>query len=191
MNLKFFLRGLGLGIVLTAIIMTVAASGRKATLTNDEIKAKAKELGMIEDKVLTDYMAEVNQKADEEETMPEQETVPKEEETELESKEDAAEDIEEEPPGDAALNQADDLQLEEGMTKENEEPTIFSVKRGESPYSISVRLQENGLITSADDFDTFLLNNGYDRRIVAAEYKIPVDADEETIAKIITGQKIE
>ena len=94
MNLKFFLRGLGLGIVLTAIIMTVAASGRKATLTNDEIKAKAKELGMIEDKVLTDYMAEVNQKADEEETMPEQETVPKEEETELESKEDAAEDIE-------------------------------------------------------------------------------------------------
>lgn len=189
MNLKFFLRGLGLGIVLTAIIMTVAASGKKVTLTNDEIKAKAKELGMIEDKVLTDYMAEVNNKADDEEMMPEQEAVPVED-AELDNSE-ASEETEEEPSDDAALKQADDLQLEEGMTKENEEPTTFTVKKGESPYSIAVRLQENGLIISASDFDTFLLNNGYDRRIVASEYKIPADADEETIAKIITGQKIQ
>ena len=33
-----------------------------------------------------------------------------------------------------------------------------------------------------------ILINGYDMKIVASEYRIPTDADMETIAKIITKQ---
>lgn len=183
MNLKIFLRGLGLGIVLTAIIMTVASSGRRETLTNDEIKAKAKELGMIEDKVLADYMAEFESKAAKEEIISEEEPALKEEPAELENQDTVSDND--------SIKTTDDLQLEEGMTKEDEEPTIFTVRKGELPNSICDRLQETGLIFSADEFHSYLLDNGYDRKIVAKEYKIPADADDETIARIIMGKKID
>lgn len=53
MERKYYLRGLGLGIVVTAVIMGVALSGNKA-MSNDEIIARAKELGLVENTVLSD-----------------------------------------------------------------------------------------------------------------------------------------
>ena len=55
MKLKYYLRGLGIGIVVTAIIMTVAL-GNKQPMTDEEVIARAKELGMIEN--LSDFSAE-------------------------------------------------------------------------------------------------------------------------------------
>ena len=59
MKLKYYLRGLGIGIVVTAIIMTVAL-GNKQPMTDDEVIARAKQLGMIENSVLTE-LAEKNE----------------------------------------------------------------------------------------------------------------------------------
>ena len=47
MELKYYLRGLGLGIVVTAIIMGIVSS-RSSAMTDDEIIARAKQLGMTE-----------------------------------------------------------------------------------------------------------------------------------------------
>lgn len=52
MKLKFYLRGLGIGILVTAVIMGIA-SGRKRQMTDEEIKARARELGMTESTVLS------------------------------------------------------------------------------------------------------------------------------------------
>ena len=51
-KLKFYLRGLGIGILVTAVIMGIASS-RDRQMTDDEIKARAKELGMVESVVLS------------------------------------------------------------------------------------------------------------------------------------------
>lgn len=48
MNLKYYLRGLGIGIIVTAIIMLVLSAQNTKTLTDEEIKQKAKALGMVE-----------------------------------------------------------------------------------------------------------------------------------------------
>lgn len=48
MNLKYYLRGLGIGIIVTALIMGLTA-GRKESLSNAEIKERAKALGMVEE----------------------------------------------------------------------------------------------------------------------------------------------
>lgn len=53
MERKYYLRGLGIGIVVTAIIMGIALSG-DGTMTDKEIIARAKELGMVENTVLSD-----------------------------------------------------------------------------------------------------------------------------------------
>ena len=57
MELKYYLRGLGLGIVVTAIIMGIVSSGSSA-MTDEEIIARAKQLGMIEGRVLSEATQE-------------------------------------------------------------------------------------------------------------------------------------
>ena len=59
MNLRSYLRGAGLGIIVTAIVLTFSGTGKGNTLTDDEIKAKARALGMTEgNEVLTDVFTE-------------------------------------------------------------------------------------------------------------------------------------
>lgn len=61
MNLKIYLRGLGVGIIVTALVLGL--SGRNHTMTDAQIKARAAELGMVEDKgsqVLSDLQEPVS-----------------------------------------------------------------------------------------------------------------------------------
>lgn len=51
---------------------------------------------------------------------------------------------------------------------------------------MSVKLQEAGLVSSASEFDRYLYQNGYDKRIRTGVFEIPAGADAEEIAKIIT-----
>ena len=47
MKLKYYLRGLGLGIIFTSIILAVAYSQNKGLMTDSEVKKRASELGMV------------------------------------------------------------------------------------------------------------------------------------------------
>lgn len=60
MKLKYYLRGIGIGIILTAIVMGFALGGRKATMSDAEIIERAKALGMTEGGVLTSVSSEEN-----------------------------------------------------------------------------------------------------------------------------------
>lgn len=60
MNLKFYLRGLGIGIIVTAIIMLVISYQNRTTLTDAQIKARAAELGMVDESTSLANMAQTN-----------------------------------------------------------------------------------------------------------------------------------
>ena len=47
MKLKYYLRGLGIGIIITSIILMIASSGSKTEMTDAEIIKRAEELGMV------------------------------------------------------------------------------------------------------------------------------------------------
>ncbi len=49
MKLKHYLRGLGLGIVVSTLIVSAGNSGKAAPLTDEEIKARAEQLGMVDE----------------------------------------------------------------------------------------------------------------------------------------------
>ncbi|MBQ8666492.1 MAG: hypothetical protein IJ526_06495, partial [Lachnospiraceae bacterium] len=50
MKLKFYLRGLGIGIAVTALVMGLAlGKNTKESMTDEEIKERAAELGMVEE----------------------------------------------------------------------------------------------------------------------------------------------
>lgn len=81
MKLKYFLRGLGSGVVITSIILTLSFQGRNNQVSDAEIIKRAKELGMVQEEK-RDLLAEANREPeitqeadsiDEEETLKEQE----------------------------------------------------------------------------------------------------------------------
>ena len=56
MKLKYYLRGLGIGIMVTTVIMSFIRQPEE--LTDTQIKARARELGMVEGNVLADLKKE-------------------------------------------------------------------------------------------------------------------------------------
>jgi outer membrane biosynthesis protein TonB len=57
MERRYYLRGLGLGILITAIIMGAAQRGG-GKMSDEEVRQRARELGMIENTVLSESVAE-------------------------------------------------------------------------------------------------------------------------------------
>ena len=70
MNLKYYLRGLGVGIVVTSLILGIGLGSRKETLSNEEIKERARELGMVEESItVAEAAAQKEEEAQEEVTV--------------------------------------------------------------------------------------------------------------------------
>ncbi len=199
MNLKYYLRGLGLGIVMTAILLGITSGGRKETLTDEEIVTRAKTLGMIEDSELAESVekaradAETELRAELEKELRNslQEEMREKIKAEFMAELEAEQTSQQTPEGEAE-GETEGAGEDEEASKEPEpepEPVEFTVYSGELPQEISSRLEQAGLVESASEFEKYLLGNGYDRSIVAYKYRIPAGADEEQIAKIITGNK--
>lgn len=181
MKLKYYLRGLGIGIVVTAIIMTVAL-GNKQPMTDEEVIARAKELGMIENTLLkdvgtTDKVSE--EQTEDEKISDEQISEPSEEKEDIE-KTDNNGNTEETEKTD---NNGD---TEETPNTEQKDVVSITVVGGDSSWTVAKRMEEAGLVDSAKDFDAHLCRYGYDKKISVGTYDIPKNATHEEMAKIIT-----
>lgn len=198
MKLKYYLRGLGIGMAVTAVIMGVSARGARP-MSDEQIKARAAELGMIENTVLAapeteqieegtqgwtdESVSATGQPLEEgfgtedmsvtEETARQGETPTQEEsasetqtQTETPAQTEAAEDTE--PVGEVKFK-------------------VIAVRGGDGSYQISQRLQAEGLIEDAVEFDNFLCGNGYSSKLRTGEHRIPEGATEAEIARLLTG----
>ena len=206
MKLRYYLRGLGIGIIVTAIIMSFTRQPQQ--LTDAQIKAKARELGMVEESVLADLKkddmtvqeetdvkdtetAEVSEKNTETEK-PLEEII----EENVDSKEVESEVVDSE-------NSVSDENNSENSVEENNNPEdiieeteeiaeqyiVISINGGNGSEIVSKRLYEAGLVTSEAEYNKFLIKNGYDRKLRVGNHEIPVGATEEEIAKILCGKK--
>ena len=70
-----------------------------------------------------------------------------------------------------------------------QESILITIRSGESSVSVSKALEEAGLVASAQEYDRYLCENGYDKKIRSGEHRIPVGADDAEIAAIITSGK--
>lgn len=180
MKLKYYLRGLGIGILITTVILSLAGIGRK-NMTDEEVVKRAKELGMVESTLLSDLPDQT--KAEEvRPTEPETlETETLEPEVSPEPEETAS------TPETPAAPEETPVSPEDGNpdTPAGETVTLV-IGRGESSTTVSKNLKKAGIVEDAAAFDRFLCNNGYDKKIITGTYEIPYGASEEEIAKIIT-----
>ncbi len=64
----------------------------------------------------------------------------------------------------------------------------FQVLPGDSSETLSIRLQESGIIENSSEFNDFLCDNGYSRILRVGNYQIEEGASQEQIAKLATGR---
>ena len=190
MKLRYYLRGLGIGILMTVVILTIAGLG-KDTMTDEEIKDRAKELGMVESTVLSGMHTPNPGEGTEETTEPKPSDMPKETDVSNpteEPEEEATPAPTEEPVEEATPTPTEEPEEEATPAPEGEIVTIV-IAAGDSSVSVSKDLEAAGLVESASAYDKYLCDNGYDRRIRTGTHQIPAGASEEEIARIITGRK--
>lgn len=222
MNLKYYLRGLGVGIIVTALIMGIASSGRNETLSDSEIKERARALGMTEESTLladavstggpeassaAEETVEPAETAAAEETAAPEETAAAEEtaapeetavaEETVEPVETAAEEETATPqktPEPTGKPSPTPVPVSEPTPETAADPVdegggiiTIQVSSGDGSYTVCRKLEEAGLIGSASDFDRYLYENGYDKRLNIGIFEIPEGAGQEQIARILTG----
>lgn len=191
MKLRTYLRGLGLGLIVAALVTGV---GSQQTMSDEQIKSRAKELGMMEGHT---YLNQVDAAIETEETTETEETAEKvivetlesESRVELES-ETAAEEIKAQETAPEAesepVEESREQPVEDTMAPET---VTFQIHSGDSSVSVAKRLAEAGLVEDAKAFDRYLCQNGYDKKIRTGTYEIQSDSSNEEIAKIITAGK--
>lgn len=186
MKLRYYMRGLGIGIAVTALLMGFAFSAqKKETMTDEEIRQRALAMGMVDESgVLAD-----NLKTDGEEKLEE----PAEKPEEIQEPQVSDNKVEKETESEQAeeLTKPDDT---EGVTDSPEDPiepepvekmVVVTVNSGDGSRTVSNKLEQAGLIEDADAYDSFLCRNGYDKRLASGSHEIPVGASDEEIAKIL------
>ncbi|MEI3211111.1 MAG: hypothetical protein V8S42_01470 [Lachnospiraceae bacterium] len=194
MKLKYYLRGLGIGILVTAVIMGVTQGSRKETLSDREIRERAAALGMVEPgNSLADLEAAETPAATE---IPEAAETPAATEIPEAIETPAATETPEAAETPAATEAPAATETPEVTARPTQKPAeeeegssyTFEIQAGDSSYQVAYRLQQAGLVADARDFDNYLCSKGYDRKLKTGSYEIPETATEEEISEILCGR---
>lgn len=194
MKLKYYLRGLGIGILVTAVIMGVTQGSRKETLSDREIRERAAALGMVEPgNSLADLEASETPAATE---IPEAIETPAATKTPEAAETPAATETPEAAATPAATEAPAATETPEVTARPTQRPAeeeegssyTFEIQAGDSSYQVAYRLQQAGLVADARDFDNYLCSKEYDRKLKTGSYEIPETATEEEISEILCGR---
>ena len=210
MKLKYFLRGLGSGVVVTALILSIAHGGDKETMSDQEIIKRAEQLGMVlqerdllaeatksptitneatptvtgeaTDKNFTDDILAMATEV----AKPSKEAEPTEEATP--TKEAAPTKAEATVTPTKEPTATPEPHKDATVTPSAGEKKVITIVSGMWSDQVARELQAMGVVESATDFDQYLIKNGYANRIVVGTFQIPEQASYEEIAKIITSR---
>ena len=224
MKLRYYLRGLGIGIVITAFLMGFTKGSAKETLSDDEIIARAEKLGMVQSSVLSSDLnheeqgedgvtVSYNTVLDEPDIVALPDSAGADQtgdaagvvDTEATDKTaDAADTVDSEKVADAAGDSekvADAAGDSEGSTKASDTDAAdnstkatdttgaatitVTINSGDGSDTVARRLTELGVITDAGDFDRYLCQNGYDKKLATGNHEINAGAGYQEIAEIL------
>ena len=154
MRFKYYLRGAGIG-----VILTIAFTVYKPTLSDDEIMQKAEALGM-------EMPADDSDSADKKDTK-----------TAKDQKDDA----------DASDSNTDDATTSEDGGQKN--VIEFTIASGDTSATIAQHLQEVGLVDNAKSFDLYLSDQDLDNQLLPGTYQIPEGATFLEIGELLTTKQ--
>lgn len=181
MKLKYYLRGLGVGIIVTTLILIIAFSGRK--ISDEEVIKRAGELGMVMQEAGTETdNSEIPKAADETEAVNASETTETTEPAEITT---------ETTEQGIAGNIIDDNAEKKPQTEPESEASSdaseksFTINAGDTSDTVAVNLYKAGLVDDASAFNSYMVKNGYDSRLRTGAYTMKQGLSYEQIMKIL------
>ena len=207
---KYYMRGIGVGILVCALILIISRINTKAEISDEEIISRARALGMVEsgDQSLTEAMGTSDADVEpSEEPYVSPVVLPDEDPTEtpqiadpVVTEEPSTETVDEptdspEPTDSSETSPEPDPEpaTPEPQPSEDDDPLLsdlvyvtLTVYSGNSSDTVARRAEELGLVTNYKEFDAYLVTNGYANRIRVGSFEIPMGASYEYIAKAIT-----
>lgn len=178
MKLKYYLRGLGIGILVTAAILTIVYH-TKGSMSDSQIKKRAAQLGMVMASTEEDTLFAQTTQADT--TIEETGTISVEETTTVVETTEAVTEAPTEKPTEAATEAQTEKPTEPAAAK-----AVLTISPGMYSESVSAELVRLGIITNQKEFNSYLVNNGYAERIQTGDFKVKADMSYDEIARIIT-----
>lgn len=211
MNRKAYLKGLGIGIAVTCLVLMISGKLNNK-MSDDDIIKRAKELGLVENSTLVSTGSVTNDgktndsivdsgikdnETEENADVKKTEEIKQEPEIQNETDETNEDENEKEPEkenetGSEVVSVAKDVQEDskesEKIDEEVSEFVVVSIKAGDSSETVSSKVKEAGLVDDSKSFNSYLCKNGYDKVMRVGNHEIPVGANEEEIAKILSGK---
>ena len=207
MKLKYYLRGVGIGIIFATLVMTVSSFVHKNNLTDEYIIKEAKKLGMImkEDDKGNNSLFGNNDTETTEDSQVEEDTQLNEDSQVAESESESESQVvvpetpsESEEPSESEAPVESEAPSEPEKPSESETPSesesdaveyvTVVVAKGDYARQVAEKVKAAGLIEDAEDFRKYMGNHGYASKLHPGSYKIPVGADYEEICKILISR---
>lgn len=202
MKKKYFMRGLGTGVVFATIIMLAAymTSGAWQKMTDEEIKKRAKQLGMVDEQVsvLADTEGTAEEIDDSDsitdlvDNSKETKTTAEATTEELITEATSTEEMSEEATTEATTEETTEEATTEKETTEKQDSKTkaqITVKGGMGSQEIAKLLADAGLVKSASDFDSYLCQNGYDSKLEVGTFDLEGTMTYEELAKTLCKKK--
>lgn len=198
MKLKYYLRGLGIGIIVTTIILAISFSTRDVEMSDEEVIARARQLGMVMQEETEQNQAQETQTSESEHNMAD---VPETEQITADGTEISAEQLleqvtesntesaTEEMPTENAQATTEEMPVEDnkaasaGVKKEGTYRLL--IKKGDVCRVVCEELAAAGVVSDAEQFRKYLFEIGYASMMSVGEYDIPYGLTSEEVAAVL------
>ncbi len=190
MKLKYYLRGAGIGVIVTTLILMIAFHVNGGGKEEATVPETEQSLTIAE--ALSEKEANEEPGAAETEETGESEAAPVETETET-----AEETVIPETETADLSSETDTIEEEADQGQEtmpaSEEVRIveFRIYAGQSPGAVSKSLLDAGIIDDEDAFYRYLVDNGLNDMLEVGTFSVPEGAEYSEIAKILTTNEYE
>ncbi len=194
MKLGYFMRGFGVGVIITVVVLSIAFNFSNTYKPSDEeIIEEAKKLGLVEESnswVSIDDLLEKEQTKDPKESDPETEESETEEseteEPETEEPETKEPETEEPETKETETDEAE-TETEDSETSQNTDGYArITIKSGMNSEDVARTLAKNNIIDNADDFNRYLVRNKYSTKIRVGSFDVYYGSSYDEIAGMIT-----
>lgn len=192
MKLKYYLRGLGIGIIVTTVLLMITFALHKPVMSDADVINRAKQLGMImpedEEPLQSTENTETTEATEVSETTEENtETVQTETDTEnpATTEELAATETPDQTDTVTTDTEITGTENTDNGTIEGAAPYTLVVNRGDVCRVVCENLQANGIVDDAEAFRKFLAQKGFASSISVGSYTIPYGLDYEEIYQIL------
>lgn len=178
MKLKYYLRGVGIGIIFATLVMTVSSFVHKYNITDEYIIKEARKLGMVMKDELDDSESIWGKNETEDTQVMGSETNSSESESASEST----------TPSETPTPSESESESQTPPVSEEKTYVTVTIARGDYARQVAEKVYAAGLVEDAEEFRKYIGEHGYGQSFHAGTYSIPMGANYEEICKILTSR---